>query len=287
MTSDAAREPAPTLVTIITPSFNQGQFLEATLRSVAEQDYPAIEHIVMDGGSTDDSVEILRGWTGHPITWRSEPDGGQAAAINAGVQMATGFMVGWLNSDDVLLDPSAISKVMALHRQFAYPIITGGGALIDEAGDRIRAVPVRADRLSHTHILHSDEVLQPATFISLGLMRLYPLDESLHWALDWDLFIRASRHVAFVPIDAEIAGYRIHSAGKTVSGGAARAREIARVVRRYHAGWCPTTIGQSLVADFALAAERMPPGAARITRGLTRRGVHLTNRLTGGRGLQI
>jgi glycosyltransferase involved in cell wall biosynthesis len=116
-------------VTIITPSLNQAAFLTACLESVADQDYPAIEHIVLDGGSTDGSVDILRGWTAHSIIWRSEPDDGQADAINRGVAVATGDVCTWLNSDDVYLDAGAVSAAMEAI-QLGADVVTSLGGVV-------------------------------------------------------------------------------------------------------------------------------------------------------------
>jgi glycosyltransferase involved in cell wall biosynthesis len=93
------------LVSIITPSFNQGRFVRRTIESVLSQDYPKLEHLVMDGGSTDETLDILRSY-GNRLTWQSGPDGGQADAVNAGIRLAQGKILGWLNSDDTPASPA-------------------------------------------------------------------------------------------------------------------------------------------------------------------------------------
>ncbi len=118
------------LVSIITPSFNQGHFIEETIQSVLDQDYPNIEYLVIDGGSTDNTVEILRKYEGR-LKWISEPDGGQSHAINKGFRMARGEIVAWLNSDDTLL-PGAITKAaghLAANRETM--MVYGEGYLMD------------------------------------------------------------------------------------------------------------------------------------------------------------
>src|SRR5688500_5767577 len=104
------------LVTIVTPSFNQAPYLEATIQSVLSQNYPNLEYIIVDGGSTDGSVEIIKRYSGRLAYWVSEPDGGQAEAINKGVARSTGSLVGWLNSDDLLL-PGALRRLAEAHTQ--------------------------------------------------------------------------------------------------------------------------------------------------------------------------
>jgi glycosyltransferase involved in cell wall biosynthesis len=271
-------------VTIITPSLNQAAFLTACLESVADQDYPAIEHIVLDGGSTDGSVDILRGWTAHSIIWRSEPDDGQADAINRGVAVATGDVCTWLNSDDVYLDAGAVSAAMEAI-QLGADVVTGGGRYIDVAGRRGDPIPVRPERLSRSHIRHVDCVLQPATFIRTEIMRRFPLDTSLNWALDWDLFIRIADVARFVPITREIAGYRVHPASKTFAGVGGRRRELVRVIERYHGRLSAEFLLTYLTVGAYTLSERSPSPIARVLRKLAWWSWLSTNAVTDGRGV--
>src|ERR1044071_5583992 len=119
----------PLKITVVTPSFNQAKYLETTLRSVHEQDYPCVEHIVMDGGSTDGSVEILRKYSAHLAYWCSEKDRGQADAIAKGFQRATGDILCWLNSDDVFL-PGALRAVSEYFTRHPEAEVVCGGAYI-------------------------------------------------------------------------------------------------------------------------------------------------------------
>jgi glycosyltransferase involved in cell wall biosynthesis len=227
-------EPARPIVSIVTPSFNQAEFLAATLRSVAMQDYPMIEHIIVDGGSTDGSVEILKAWSvQHPIRWSSARDAGQADAIQRGIEQANGQIVAWLNSDDIYLDSKVIEDVVALFGLGAR-VVSGGGWFIDHDGSRRKRIPVVARHLTHETLRHVDWVLQPATFVERQLLLAYPLDASLHYTFDWDLFIRLSAVVPFAVLPREIAGYRVHAGAKTVSGGVRRQRELLEIIRRYH-----------------------------------------------------
>src|SRR5438309_5772154 len=127
-------EPSLPLVSVVTPSLNQGAYIEETIRSVLDQDYPRIEHIVVDGGSTDGTLEILRRYP--HLTWVSEPDGGQADAVNKGFRLAEGEIFGWLNADDLYL-PGTISAAVAVLRETGCGLVHGGWRQIDEEGKTI------------------------------------------------------------------------------------------------------------------------------------------------------
>jgi glycosyltransferase involved in cell wall biosynthesis len=274
---------SPLVLTVITPSYNQAAFLPATLQSVADQDYPWIEHIVVDGGSTDGSVDILRGWDRHPIRWVSERDGGQADAINKGVGLATGGAFAWLNSDDVYLDPGAVSAVMAVLAD--HDVVTAAGREIAEDGSFRRRLPVRADRLSRSQIRHTDWILQPASFMRMSIARRFPLDPSLHWAMDWDLFIRVAEVATFTPLDREIAGYRYHPGSKTVGGGAARKRELARVIARYHGRASVVYLGTLAGVIAQTLGERLPGRLGRSLRQAAKEIGIRSDRRTDGHGI--
>ena len=176
----------------------------------------------------------------------------------------------WLNSDDIYLDSHVISDVVSAFEP-GVDVITGGGRYISESGALIRAIPVFADRLDYATLRCVDWVLQPATFMRRDVMARFPLDVNLHYAFDWDLFIRVSRDVAITPVQREMAGYRIHGAGKTVSGGSRRQRELAEVFGRYNIGPSPRSAWLSATTAIHHAGEHLPPGAYRaVTWGLDR-----------------
>lgn len=274
------------LVSIITPSYNQAPFIRETLESVAAQDYPRIEHIVYDGGSTDGTVDIIRGWAeDHPVVWRSERDGGQADAISQAASAATGDIIAWLNSDDIYLDSRVVSDIVEVFRNGA-AIVTGGGWYLDEHGQRQELIPVFPERVGFDALRHVDWILQPATFVRRDLFLSCPIDTSLHFAFDWDLFIRLTRKASPQPIFRELAGYRRHGEGKTVSGGLRRQRELLEVTRRYN----PRLAGRTLLLDAVVAghalAERLPgPIKSKVVGLLTRIAV-ISQRFTNGRGIQ-
>lgn len=271
-------------ITVVTPSFQQAKYIQATIDSVAHQTYPEIEHIVIDGGSTDGTVELLRAAaeaTG--LRWVSEPDNGQGDAINKGMAMAAGDIVTWLNSDDVYLGPGVLETVVERFERGAVAA-TGGGWWLSEDGALVKPIRVDPRRVRHGVALHVDWFLQPATFYTRELALRYPIDVSLRYAFDWDLFIRMTRDVEFAVIDAPIAGYRVHAGGKTVGGGLERQRELLTVVRRYAPRSVRARTFGALVWLHGVAAG-LPAPLARIGYRLLTTLARLTNRLSGGRGL--
>jgi glycosyltransferase involved in cell wall biosynthesis len=281
-TTPAAELP---LVSIITPSYNQAAYLRETLRTVAMQDYPRIEHIIMDGGSTDGSAELIAEWaTTHPVRWRSEPDGGQAAAIQAGMELATGDIVAWLNSDDVYMDSSVISDVVHAMTPDVH-VVTGGGWYLHEDGSKKRPIPVVPDRLNFRTLRLVDWVLQPATFVRRDLFLSCPLDRSLHFAFDWDQFVRLSQLVTFTPINRAIAGYRLHETGKTISGGERRQRELLEVIRRYNGRLSAHYLLLAAVVFGHRVAAKLPRGLGILGARSLSKFADLTHKVTNGRGI--
>lgn len=178
-------------MTIVTPSYNQGEFIRATIESVLAQDYPRLEYIIMDGGSTDQTAAIVGEYAGR-LTWISEKDRGQAHAINKGFAMATGEIVAWLNSDDILL-PGAVAR--AVNAFAAAPpgvgAIYGEGYLLDREGRITRRFPATEPFNLWKLTYLSDYILQQSVFFRrAAIEEIGWLDENLHYALDWDLLIR-------------------------------------------------------------------------------------------------
>jgi glycosyltransferase involved in cell wall biosynthesis len=274
------------LVTIITPSFNQARFLPATLESVAYQSYGAIEHIVLDGGSTDGSADIIRSWAEtHDVVWRSAPDGGQADAIVQGAAMAHGEIIAWLNSDDVYLDSEVVADVVEAFGSGA-DMVTGGGWYLDEQGGRVEQIPVFPERIDFETLKHVDWVLQPATFVRRDLFLRCPIDTSLHYAFDWDLFIRLARIGTFIPIFRELAGYTRHETGKTISGGGRRQRELLEVTRRHNGRLSRAYFLLVPVVGAHLVAQRLPAIFQRPIVTILTWFAAASQRWTHGRGIQ-
>lgn len=228
------------LVSVVTPSYNQGRFLRRAIDSVLEQDYPRVEYAVVDGGSSDETLEVLRSY-GDRITWSSRADAGQSDAIARGFAASRGEVLAWLNADDVYL-PGAISHaVEALEEPPRAGLVYGRGVILDEAGAETGPFqgiePFCLWRLIHT----LDYVLQPAAFFRRSAYEAAGgLDRDLCFAMDWDLWIRLAAVADVRFADRVLAGSREYGDTKTATGGWRRIRELGGLARR-HAGrtWTP------------------------------------------------
>jgi glycosyltransferase involved in cell wall biosynthesis len=219
------------LVSIVTPSYNQAAYLEATICSVLEQDYPKIEYIIMDGGSTDGSVDIIKKYS-RDITWTSAPDAGQTDAINMGFERATGQIYAWLNSDD-LYRPGAISEMVSYFQEHPeVGLVYGDADFIDEDGNWIGMFPAaetgyRRLRQGYVHIP------QQATFFRSRLWPLVsPLDTSFYFAMDYDLWVRLAALTPIEYVRRTWAAFRLHGDAKTSRSADRCWPEMIRVHRR-------------------------------------------------------
>lgn len=205
-------------ISIITPSYNQEQYLEKAILSVLEQNYPNLDYIIIDGGSTDNSVEIIRKYEKHLKYWVSEPDRGQSDALNKGFARATGDLLGWINSDDYLL-PGALDAVASLsttHPDAA--VFVGGGLFVDVHGHEIgRKLP--AQDLSFESLLtwlDDFHFIQPSCFFSRKAWQACgPLDEKIHMAMDLDLWLKFGRSFRLARTDVLFSCARLHDSAKT------------------------------------------------------------------------
>jgi glycosyltransferase involved in cell wall biosynthesis len=242
-------------MTIVTPSFNQGRFLERTIRSVLEQGYPNLEYIVMDGGSTDDSVEIIERYADRLAYWASGPDGGQSAAINSGWRMAHGEIIAWQNSDDVYLPGALHAAGRAFLEHAETAIVYGQTRRVDVDGRPlgIMGSPYKARTLLYSHQLIP---LTSAFFRRSAVEAVGSLDESLHYSMDLDLFLRLTRSVPPVMIDGVLAEATIHADAKTTRDRSIAAAETHRVRLRYARG--PGALLVRVQPILSRAFHRMP-----------------------------
>jgi glycosyltransferase involved in cell wall biosynthesis len=226
-------------ITVVTPSYNQADYVDETMRSVRQQDHPDVEHIVVDGGSTDGSLEIIRRY-GDRTTIIAEPDRGQTDAINKGLRRATGDIVCWLNSDDYFLPGtlSAVARYFSEHPDVLW--LTGDCVIVDAKGKPIQQ-PVRWYKrllrlLPSTFYLGlTNAVTQPATFWRRSVHeQLGYLDESLHYTMDYDWWLRLNKLARPARLNRTLTAFRIHEESKGGSAYRAQFQEDLATLRRHN-----------------------------------------------------
>ena len=224
-------------VSIIIPSFNQGQFLEASICSVLEQDYPNLECIVVDGGSKDNSVEIIKKYQDRFAWWVSEKDKGHADALNKGFSRATGDILAWLNSDDIYF-PSAVSEAVAVLQKLPeVGMVYGDADLIDDDGETVGQFGSK--QTSYGQMLRgSVHIPQATTFFRADIWRkVGPLDLSLFFGFDYDLWVRIAKVSKVLYVPKRWAKFRIHGAGKTIVNDDRCYPDMLRVLEREGGSW--------------------------------------------------
>jgi glycosyltransferase involved in cell wall biosynthesis len=223
-------------VTIVTPSYNQAEYLEETIRSVLLQGYPNLEYYIVDGGSVDGSVEIIKKYEFWLAGWVSERDKGQSHAINKGFSRATGEWLGWLNSDDCFA-PYALFNLLRTahetHAQFIYGSCIEFGVSPDiMAFPRIDLPSIRAFDVEVLGI--ADFIIQPASLWRREVFeQCGPLAENLHYVFDWEYFIRCAQHTKGAVCSRPVAAYRFHTSNKTTSFGLRRTEELMYIVTQH------------------------------------------------------
>jgi len=241
------------LVSIVTPSYNQARFLEETLLSVQRQDYPRIEHIVVDGGSTDGSVDVIRRHESRLARWVSERDNGQSDAIRKGFTMADGRIFAWLNSDDTLM-PGAVGVVVReLTRDPALGLVYGDRLQVDARGNVVGTVRLP----SHRRAMFRRNFTIPqetAFFRRTHYEAVGGIDVGLHFAMDFDLWVRLSAAAPMRHLPVFLGCYRRHDTSKSVEMRAGEPahgyREESEAVYRRH-------FGRRLPSRAAMALYRL------------------------------
>ena len=221
-------------ISIVTVSFNQGSFIEDNILSVINQNYPNVEHIIIDAGSTDGTLDILKKYDNY-LNWTSEPDKGQSDGLNKGFKKATGEIIGWINSDDRLA-PDALNKVAKFFFESPYEIaLVGNLNLIDVKGNFIRTIQSKS--YQYWNMINKDRgVTQPSTFFKKEVFeKIGFLDTNLHYAMDFEFFLRVSSLRDVPYINETLAEFRIQPNAKTTNGLAKFRKEHIKIARKYKA----------------------------------------------------
>ncbi len=241
------------LISIITPSFNQARYLEQTIQSVLGQDYPRIEYIVVDGASTDGSVEIIKKYESKLAYWVSEKDSGQADAINKGLAKAKGEIVAWLNSDDYYLPGAVSAAVKTFDENPEIVLVYGNMLAVDEHGKAFNTLKYR--QLTLQDLLCFQIIGQPAVFFRReALEKSGMLDSTFHFLLDHQLWIRIAQHGKILHVPQTWAAARYHAEAKNRAKAAEFGREAFRIL-----AWAK---GQPGLAESVSLVERRARASA-------------------------
>ena len=247
------------LVTIVTPSYNQGQFIDATIRSVLAQTYPNIEYIIVDGGSTDDTMHVVAQYGDRIHRVISERDRGQSDAINKGFRLAKGKLVGWINSDD-LLYPDCVAQIVQLYQQHPDGTVFYGAVndWIDAnghiTGKRSLPIPDRDFLLAQNY----DLIQQGSFYPTEVVRRVGYLNEANTYCMDLDLWLKLLDHGSIhAYTDQSIAAFRMWEATKTSTGGRAFLRDIRQTLLRHGASPYARTVLQTRYYAAKLAVKNL------------------------------
>jgi glycosyltransferase involved in cell wall biosynthesis len=228
-------DPAYPLISVITPSYNQAQFLEATIQSVLSQDYPNLEYLVLDGGSTDGSLEIIQRYADQLTYWHSRKDNGQAEAINEGFQKATGKYIAWLNSDDLYLPGCITNAVALLEADPNLGMVFGQVEVINQAGAHLGFF--RPASLHFEDLLCVETIIpqQAAFFRYEVLEKIGLLNPNLHFALDHEFFLRIAAHHPIAAFPNIAAQYRLSENNKGMKQRSMWSYEFVRILDGFFA----------------------------------------------------
>jgi glycosyltransferase involved in cell wall biosynthesis len=222
-------------ISVVTPSYNQGQYLEETVKSVVAQDYPELEYIIIDGGSLDGTLDVIKKYEQHLAYWTSEADGGQSDAINKGLRRATGEIVTWLGSDDLFL-PDALHSVARHFGECDAALIHGRTVLFGE-GFKEQVKGAEDDDLEFRYLAGMPFPQPSSFFLRSVLLEQGYLDETLHYGMDYDLLARVALNYSIRKVEDVFSKYRLHEESKSVAHGIRFttdwAKTFSRVLRSF------------------------------------------------------
>ena len=267
-------------ISVVTPSLNQGSFLDETLQSVRAQAYARTEQLVLDGGSTDGTLDLLQSRTGpewQHLQWISEPDGGCTQALNKGIRMATGDVIGWLNSDD-RYRPGCFETVARVFAENPHvDVLYGDFTLIDEKGTHLR---VRREIEFSRLVLYYHRISPVPSTATFFRRRIFDegnfFDESLQFAMDYEFFVRlANKGYRFKHIHALLADFRLHPTSKTCATGARQLAETRMTMQKHSP--VALSIQNQTLRTLCLSACRIAAATVRYAEKLLR-GYYLPDR---------
>lgn len=232
------------LITIVTPSYNQGQFIEQTIQSILNQTYSPIQYIIVDGGSNDNTMSVVEKYKDQIDIIIHEPDKGQSDAINKGFQLAKGELVGWVNSDDYL-DPRCVECIVDLYQKDPQAAIYYGSTLnfVDDKGAKIQTKSIVIP--NKDHLIHNDyDIIQVGSFYNTQILREVGfLDEKKHYCMDLDLWIRLlDKNIIYHFNDYPLANFRIWEESKTCSARSKFMADIIDTLKKAGARTCDSTL---------------------------------------------
>ena len=224
------------LVTIVTPSYNQGHFLEETIQSVLGQSYPNIEYIIIDGGSTDQSIEIIKKYESRISYWVSETDQGQTDAINKGFRMGKGDLVGWINSDD-FLEPTAVEQIVSSYQSHPDSVLFHGKLRVVDANGQVIEVRDPRRKITFNGLLNGlERVSQPGSFYSRSAIEgVGFLDPGFQMVMDFDLWIKLLGRGPATCLPGILANYRLHGETKSKNLKELHWKEMKLVLQKHGA----------------------------------------------------
>jgi glycosyltransferase involved in cell wall biosynthesis len=215
------------LISVVTVVFNREKHLEQSILSVLGQTYDNVEYIIVDGGSTDGTLDIIRKYEDRIDFWVSEPDRGISDAMNKGIRLANGDLIAHLHADDYYSDPSVISSVCSAYLRHPDALwLTGGIEIVDGNGNILQEIPVR--KYSYRKLIRGNYILHPATFVTRrAFEKAGHFNEEYRYAMDYDLWIRIGGIADPVILDLQVACFRAHP----------ESRSIVRSDKAYHESW--------------------------------------------------
>jgi len=248
-------------ISIVTPSYNQGRYLEETILSIIHQDYPNVEHIIIDGGSTDETKEVIEKYRSHLAYVVSEPDKGQSDALNKGFAKATGDIVNWLNSDDYYA-PNALHTVAKAFANNDTHVAAGHTILFEEGGKQYNASPTLNKNQGLEYHLRFPNINQPSTFFRRKIMKeLLPLNINLHYLMDREIWLKYLLLYGInnvVTCDETLVYFRLHKDSKSVSQEEKFDKEYATILCHLAKHAKLSEIAELLTWRYGLVKEYVP-----------------------------